>query len=668
MDSPRDGGAPDESTREKTFGDALREAMLLSEERKRIDGQARELASRYKLDVKRVRRLLERLSYILVFGGTLSRSIEETQRSGVLLHDHVETALEILPGEDALALFESEDLGGLAEHVTCTQYLGAMGDNLRTLNELEGLIASFLSYLERNREHMVRTGFPETSFERSQWFETALAKLYYTKLPARADKLRSAPLAGDIDRTESSDNQSTLGCTYVYNWITGVATGRPRECTYEEADLLTGLDAADADRVAGMRGELFELKVDILRVLLQCLQSRDASTLRAECVRLIGEALSGRGWEFCLGMDHFYRPYAPASDGEALAVIPGLLPGGLSSLLEVVWYVEQELTLGTWWQVREALGPLVRPAPTGHPQLAVDHYFRVVSTPDRTRLDRAIDRLQQLQPEATKEREVYYQDMNEALDKIYGGLTTRLEDRPEYARIIDARTHDFGEFYKEQLKEAVSQIVRQPAGPVPALLPAHNVFCKKGQEWHVAYGGIQTTIKDTLGMHHIHQLLRNPGVEIPSIELETLLPGRDASIAQMSEEQSKQEGLDGAERPIETMEFKDVRKLEDERDELLRAAETARDAGEYAEAMVAEENAQGIAKYLVRMTDGEGRPRRAGDPVENARKRVHSRLQTVYSNLAKGGHTDLVKHLRKTIKRGRTFCYDPEQLLDWLTQ
>ncbi len=529
-------------------------AALRQREQNEIDRQVDRLASLYKVDVQRVRRILESMSYYRTPGcATKSELHDEILRCGVLLRPHLEQALKSLPAEDALGLFENEDLTELTKRVLGTPYLGFMGHRLHALDELESLVESFLYYLGRNQEHIVNTGYPATSFEPSPWLEQWLAKTYYTRLPARAEKSRPQHLAGDAQRAETSAEPVILECTYTYTWTTaapatdqGGSRAQPRQCAYEEADLLHGLDPDDARRLTEMRPRLFELKVETLKLLVQCLRSRDVATLRAECAQSVGEALSGRGFEFCIGMDRLYRAYAPNVSTETQPSIGGLLPGGLSCLLEVVWHIEQEVRIGTWCRTRKALGPLVAIDPAGRTELTIDDYFDVVRTPHRQNLDSALAVLEALQTQANEARDAYYQEVNKAFDKFYGGSTSRPEDRPEFSRIIESKAQDFTEFYKAELKRLVSQSLG--GAPVRKASPVGNVFRKEDEDWTITYDGQSIRLRHMKGLHYIHYLLAHPNKLIHVLVIVWSLekPEVTANLnhyARMSIEQLEKEGL-----------------------------------------------------------------------------------------------------------------------------
>ncbi len=626
--------------------------------------QARELARRHKADAHRLRRILERMSsYDALESATEAELFDEMPRYGALLRPHLKLAIEILPAEDALTMFEAEDLTQLTKRVLGTEYLCAMSDQLRTLDELERLIESFLSYLERNRTHLLRTGYPETSFEPSEWLQTWLGNLYYTKLPTSIDKTRPVRSTGGYDTADTAVEELPSEYTYRYHWGKRAAIGEEvgkkglRKCTYEEAALLGGLSVPDADAVAEIRSKLFDLKIDVLALLLKRLRRRDVSKLPNELVESIYQALSGRGVELCFGMDRFYRARARADSS-------GLLPGGLSTLLEVAWHLKQEVDIGTWRKTRKEIADLIDIDSLGRPQLSVNHYFSAIHTGQDQALDGALCLLDQLQAEANRARAVYYEQVDQLLYRSYGGLTTRPEERPERAR---AMAQTMAEFLQQETGREAAAVATAPQ-------LEENVFRKEVDSWRVVYQGKEAQVKDTLGMHHICQLLSNPGQELSAIWLDSQLPmpkdGKaESAIPTISVQEAPQDAYEQpwSADPGKAIDDQAVKELAREKERLEEEADMARQRGDPEAAVLAQDEADAIARYLSASLDVRGRPRKMASPPDDARKRVWGRLETAYRNIAKAGHKALALHLRNTIRRRSNCRYIPEEPIDWMT-
>lgn len=95
----------------------------------------------------------------------------------------LEGALSYLPPERALATFESVDLSSLLQRTQQIYYFADPTTPFYTLEELAELMARYARHLEVNRESLIRTGFPRTSFERCKWLDYHLGHLNFTKLP-----------------------------------------------------------------------------------------------------------------------------------------------------------------------------------------------------------------------------------------------------------------------------------------------------------------------------------------------------------------------------------------------------------------------------------------------------------------------------------------------------
>ena len=211
--------------------------------------------------------------------------------------------------------------------------------------------------------------------------------------------------------------------------------------------------------------------------------------------------------------------------------------------------------------------------------------------------------------------------------------------------------------------------------PIAEEEPAENVFVwQEVGYWRVVYQGKEAQVKDTLGMHHICQLLSNRGQELSAIWLDSHLPmpkdGKaESAIPTVSEQEVPQDEYEqswsaDAGEALDDQAIEDLRR---KKESLEEEAEVARQEGNPEAVVVLESEAEEIAQRLSASLDIKGRPRPLDSPPEDARKRVWGRLETAYINIAKAHHEDLAGHLRNTIRRRRNCRYIPEKAIDWTT-
>jgi len=389
-----------------------------------INDNAEHYASRHGWDSSRVAAVLERTAHLPA--GPAARQLEFVQKFGLMFRPRMDDVLACFLPDDALALLESDELPEIQHRLISIEYLNLPGIPFYTLEELQTLTSSFISHLEAetNKAHLIKTGHPARSFERSPWLESWLGKLYHTKLPAEIEKRELSVSEGGSRPVRPIPEYMPRVYGYEYKWARKAdlarITSRSEEmpyCTYPEADLLFGMDPADAARLSGMRHKFLDLKVQVLHILVKALQTRKKETA-AECLRLLTNHPAAQV-EFWLRMDQFYRAYSTHRDNRQVADVGAGDPGGLSSLLEIIWHFLEELTIGPFWRTREALADMVELDCIGRPQLSQTKYLRAIGTSEQQVIDDALDLLGELQEEGLKAREDYYHGVKQALEQQY---------------------------------------------------------------------------------------------------------------------------------------------------------------------------------------------------------------------------------------------------------
>jgi hypothetical protein len=111
------------------------------------------------------------------------------------------------------------------------------------------------------------------------------------------------------------------------------------------------LSPSDAARLADVRANLLDLKIDILHHLVRTLRTGDATAVWSGCLKLLTEALTASDVQFLLRMDHrLSQAGVLAEERSNAAAVPGRgcwVPlGRLVDLLLFAGYCEEELTVG----------------------------------------------------------------------------------------------------------------------------------------------------------------------------------------------------------------------------------------------------------------------------------------------------------------------------------
>ncbi len=623
-----------------------------------IEQEAQELAIRFALDQARIQRILERSSYHRL-ADPLDRSFtrfEDAERHGVWIRPKLVDALESLPAEQALSLYEAADLSDLSQRVLVTESL----DNARlyTLEELEDLLDRFLSYLLRNQGHVVSTGFPKTSFERFPWLERKLSKTYYTKLPTEIRKEMLPVSEGGVRPVRPDADYLAPERRYVLEWQ---AAGR-----------LDWLSAEDAERLSSLREQLVELKASILAAIVDGVKDRDIPRMWMDCLRLLTDALTLEQVEFLLGVDSLYKAHSMELQ---LSCPPltfvGWEPGGLSQVFEAIWYVEEELTVGLWRRTREALGDLVELDSLGRPQPTVRDYFRVIGKPQQQLLDDALDLHFRVREELAEHADVFERRIHD--------LAEELSEQPT----LPDGHRETGQFIIESVKEALPGLLAELPGSAPAGWtgsrqsaeppePQQYVFVKENDVWGIVYEGKEQLVPHRKGMYDIGQLLSNPGKLLAVEWLDYLVPepkARTGKAPYKIRQELEELGLviSGPGHVGEAFVRADRDQLEEARDRYRQTAEEAAALGKMEEAQDARDQAAKIDDYISKNIDLRGRPRKQADEADKIRKRVSKRIHETIGHIGAAGHEALAQHLDGCLRTGFDCIYAPKPTIPWMT-
>jgi predicted ATPase len=179
-----------------------------------------------------------------------------------------------------------------------------------------------------------------------------------------------------------------------------------------------------------------------------------------------------------------------------------------------------------------------------------------------------------------------------------------------------------------------------------------SLFRREGQFWTLSYRGRTIRLKHAKGLQDLARLISMPGHEIHVLDL----AGGGAAPSGQALRRAGDLGdmLDAQARA----EYR--RRLAELEDDIADAEQFA-DLGR-AEKSRAERDF--IATELAAALGLGGRPRRAGDPAERARKAVAGRIRLTIGRIDEAA-PDLARHLANAVHTG-TFCvYRPEVPIDW---
>lgn len=199
-----------------------------------------------------------------------------------------------------------------------------------------------------------------------------------------------------------------------------------------------------------------------------------------------------------------------------------------------------------------------------------------------------------------------------------------------------------------------------------------NIFRRTGPVWEVVFNGESFTIKHSIGLSHIRNLLIKQNQWISCTELKNISSGmngsRETLYSSMSEEQLSIENLTRAgnfapEDVIDRLSLENIRKMR----ELLQEKIDSDNFDNPEERMQLMNSLEFIDDYLKKNTDNRGRSRKISDRGELDRKAVSAAINRSRKSLKE--QRELYTHFKSFIQaKGNSFRYLPDRPINWIIE
>ena len=220
----------------------------------------------------------------------------------------------------------------------------------------------------------------------------------------------------------------------------------------------------------------------------------------------------------------------------------------------------------------------------------------------------------------------------------------------------DAVRFGLGEMEAADLEVVATPSHRSAGGEADA--PPEAEFVRAGEYWSLTFMGKTVRLRDSKGLRDIAQLMATPGREVAAVDLAS---GRGKPVAMrelaelgMSAEADAGEMLDSEARAQYRERLTDLEQEIDDAD----AANDPERAGR------AREEREFLLAELSAAVGLSGRPRRALDPAERARKAVTWRIRDALNHVD-AAHAELGRHLRRSVRTGGFCVYEPAEPATW---
>jgi hypothetical protein len=322
--------------------------------------------------------------------------------------------------------------------------------------------------------------------------------------------------------------------------------------------------------------------------------------------------------------------------------------------LELIGYVEKELTIGTMDRTKRALDKAIDP--DEH-----DLYLSALTTSHRDQIDAILAAFESRNTEEVTFWQEFRDRVNVALQNEFSeevGVRIRVK-RPHAAK-FEPRLVLLAAWNRDHLEQTGALPDLQFSQPKPV---SANLFRRVGKAWELAFDGLAIPTQDSKGIRHIHYLLRRPGQPTHVLELVHAAEGattptegldRPPNATVLEEIGASSDGFGDAGPLADRKTIKQLWQRQKEIDAEIAEAEELGDS-DRAEALRGEKD--WILSYLAGAVGLDGKPRVAGSAEEKARTTVRQAIKRALEEIAKV-HPSLTEHLG-AISTGNFCCYDP---------
>ena len=468
--------------------------------------------------------------------------------------------------------------------VRIVEYLSGPSTLLLEWTELADRLQILAGWLERDRAHLIRTGYPEHRYPVGRAIADSLENLYPVRIPlyvgadtgspprlsylwphqvppgsilpvelapVRTHKPPMEPDRISISDSSTSDHiargfQTWLRHANKGEWReppAGLHTDRPSGRflmldgteilgrRYEEAALHPDYSDQDTLRLESLREPLLEAKIRILQHCADALLSDRKGELWEDCgsILLAQQAISTADLCFLLDVERLVlgRDLLRPDVAPAESWVPA---GGLSAMADLVGHVEAELRVASFHRACVRLGGFVDGL-RGGSGTAFRHYASVRSSPalwDKLieRAKAARDSADQLdEQESCCKRVRDLETARVAASAKCDEIESILVDWTETDR--DANTyfrqvHERVRIWADRIFMGQQSTERQPPQTASNSSLRHDApkFQRLSRTWRITYGDHSIERSDTIGWFYVQHLVRRPEQWVTATDLE----------------------------------------------------------------------------------------------------------------------------------------------------
>ena len=621
-----------------------------------------------------------------------------------------EMSFIFLEPQRALVLFES-DLKQLMNRLAITQqFYQTQSLPFFTRPELIDITVDFISYQDKHRENIVKTGFPKLPFYKSQWFDWQLGTLYFVKLPI--DYPFFPPEIGfshlllhfslaynpkperdfysiyvknpenvDINKDRYSKSFNTQCYDVFFESVNRYDEGIFYDsngkavaeiCNYRDAPFLDFFRGEQLVNVNLLRGNLFDARLKILKSIRSSLHKEDVTDLWSDCLKILTDNILKEDIEWLKYADSVLDIHIFPEDDNPLHkfynqlygdIIPASHPyrfissfennSGLDDLISYIGWMEIELKTNIMSDTKNLLSKL----PLDNNLFS---YYQIIDKPFLAQFNNIIDSFSDAYEQIVPEFDKFYKRVYQAYETEFFEPPI-LKDfvRSKYIDDFNLAVTPFSESAATQL-EAKGQVffalINQEIKKAEfhedenKIEPTKYVFKNMGDFWEVTYEGKTQSVKDTLGMHYIKHLLMKPNKDILAYELERIGKNQWENVEHSMAD-----------------EIFDETTLQEIRGKLKDFNKSIAIAEEFKDEDKIRSLTDAKTKFMKDCSEGTkpgGGSRHFKSELKQVRDRVSKNIRTARDNI-EDKHKQLGSHLKNSITSSDFCKYHPEELPPW---
>jgi hypothetical protein len=578
-------------------------------------------------------------------------------------------ARQYLGFERAVALVERGDLQALARRMEVTEHLFSDRTPFYQLPELAQHAADFVEFLRTHRNYLIATGLPPLCFRPCRWLYTHLGRLYDTRTTASPYPYDELFSNGTRERDP-------------YQWVRvqmrlPLAPKRAGSvfvpCRYEDADLLSRMRMDDAERIERERPRMFDLKLQIVKLLADATRKGNASGLRGASLDVLKNTFNADEIRFYLRLDDYYM-VANSLSGVDFVPASKWSPGGLTNILEVLGHCEAEVIYKMYDNARGSIPVEAFERLAADNEHRIWRYFDIVDSPHRQQFDVVIDALLDKADTVQGFRAEYCKWLEAALCRDFRVLV-HIEMLARHAEALRPLVQDQANAMQEKRERGDYLIARQDG---------QNVFRRDGNSWTIGFDGKTIPKIAVVGLSYIHELLKYPGKKFSGSDLRKLLALRRCDpqsrlrsdcdrvilATERSDADDDEEGDFDAlhAQATDSGDLVDNIGLQDYQKtyaDLTKSRKVALEKGDHETAAKLAEERKVVGGFLRRATTPSGAIRKMRSDDKNANDAVRSAIERASDDLCEA-LPSLGKHFAQFLSiGGKKYCYNPDLIVPW---